>query len=594
MIPFEAEAAEGSLVARFRLVARGAAAAPALVEGEAAMSYAELDIASDDVARRLAGLRRDLPLALAFGHGAAAVVALLGALKAGIPFMPVDPQALPDGGEWALAGAQVILAEPRHAAWCRDHAPGVPVVVELPVAAPAVPPEAAGSDLAVIYLTSASSGPAKAVMIDHRALCRLGWRATRLNALRPGDRVAHLLSIAHLAAMNHVLGALLAGAALEVFDLRAGGGVAELGSWMASRRIDYLPALTSLQRRLMDVFAARPAAWNPRLLMFSGEPLVPADLDRLRHVLGWTPRVLHVLASTDAAGYVATLEVEAGRHDHAAVIPAGRAAEARRLLILDDTGEELPAGEVGEIVVVADDLPLGYWRQPALTAATYRQDPADPRCRWFFTGDLGRLRDDGLLEVVGRKDDMVKIRGYRVQTSRVEAALRQLPGVAEAVVVARDDLGPAPRLVGYVRPASGSTATPLDLRSALLAALPEFMVPWRIVILAALPLTAGGKVARRSLPPPPRDRPPGLPPWSAPVTEAEALLATLWSGLLAIDLIGRNDDFFELGGDSLDLVTIATQFAARRGAALGEADLFGAPTLAAMAARLEGALSPLP
>jgi acyl-coenzyme A synthetase/AMP-(fatty) acid ligase len=341
----------------------------------------------------------------------------------------------------------------------------------------------------------------------------------------------------------------------------------------------------------MDVFAARPTAWNPRLLMFSGEPLVPTDLDRLRGGLGWTARVLHVLASTDAAGYIATLDVEANRYGDAAVIPAGRAAEARRLLILDDTGEEMPAGEVGEIVVAADDLPVGYWRQPELTAATYRQDPADPLCRWFFTGDLGRLRSDGLLEVIGRKDDIVKIRGYRVQTSRVEAALRDLADVAEAVVVSRDDLGPTPRLVGYVRLASGALVTPLDLRNALLSQLPEFMVPWRIVILAALPLTAGGKVARRSLPPPSRDRPLGMPDWSAPNTKAEVTLAALWSDLLGIDLIGRDDDFFELGGDSLDLVAIATRFAEQGGAELGEVDLFGAPNLAAMAARLQAALS---
>jgi acyl-coenzyme A synthetase/AMP-(fatty) acid ligase len=577
----------GTIPERFRTVAARLPQATALVDDRLSLTYAQLDAASDRIAAGLAGLDRSRPVGLVFPHGASALVALLGVLKSGIPAMPADPPAMPDGAEAVLATAQLIIATPDFEPWCRQVAPGVPLATGLPDMAPAAPVAIRPDDPSVIYLTSGSSGAAKGVVHSHRSSSGFGWHGALLDRMAPGDRVAHIASFAHAASLTTILAAWFNGAALHAFDLR-GRGAADFPRWAEQHGITVMASVAvGVMRRLMDVLARSPRGWQPRSLRMGGEQATAADIRRLREELGWRSRVSVVYVSTDA-GYIAAWEDAADAPAADGPLPAGRPSPGRRVFIADEDGRSLPFGEAGEIVVAGNDLPLGYWQLPDLTAATYRADSDHPGQRMVFTGDLGQFDAAGMLRHLGRKDQIVKVRGHRVAAQLVEDRLRRQPGVVEAAVVAVGGADGVTRLVAHVEAAPGARPGPMALRRALLAELPEFMVPWRIMVTEALPRSIYGKVSRRDLPRPTPSRPEDLPAAVPPLTPTEASLAAAWSELFGFAPIGRDDDFFDLGGDSLDLATLVAQFEMDRDAFM-DAVITGAQTLGAMAAALDAA-----
>lgn len=272
------------------------------------------------------------------------------------------------------------------------------------------------------------------------------------------------------------------------------------------------------------------------------------------------------------------------------VVPVGVPFDSLSVTILDEDGTPLGPGDLGEIAAAGRFIALGYWNHSDLMAEEFRTDPLVPGHRQYFSGDVGCLRPDGLLELHGRKDHYVKIRGNGLLIPTVEAAIRRQPGVLEAVVLPFRNPGGTIRLVGYVTLEDGQHPTSLDLRRGVGAQVPNFMVPWKVVELPGFPMTAGGKVARRDLPPPAPAREAWMPDWVAPLTGAEAEVAGLWREVLQCDRIGRDDDFFEMGGDSLDLAGIAAGFGQLGGVNVDEADLYADSTLKGMAAELVSAV----
>lgn len=570
----------------FRRVAHRQPGALAIADDAAELTYAELDARSDAVAAGLAGLPRDRLVALAFGHGHAAIVALLGAIKAGVPALPLDPAAPPEGLEGLLATAQLILAEPAAEGWARTRGGGVPVVSALPACGALPSPPDPGSP-AVVFATSASTGPAKGVVRSHRSLVRHAWFLPNRHGYAPGDRISHLSSFAYAGSVPVIFGGLLSGAAIETFDLRR-HGAAEFVAWAEGRGLTVLQLTPSLLREAAEILAGAGARWQPRRVTVGGEAMRVADLRMLRERLGWTCPVVNRLASSEA-GIIAEWEVEAGRLGGAENAPVGLPVEDRQVAILGDAGEEALPDEPGEILVRGAHLASGYWGRPDLTAERFRPDPLVPGGVVLHTGDLGALRPDGLLLHLGRVDQMVKIRGYRVELAQVEAALRALPEVAEAVASAHVTQLGTPRIVAHVQPRPQTVTSASALRRSLQARLPDYMVPWRIKLLDSLPLTSGGKIARRALPPFGGERPDGLGPLVPPRTPTEALLAEIWSELFEVDAIGRNDDFHELGGDSLDILHVAACLFDRVAAFVNDAELLEHPRLADMAALVDGA-----
>ncbi|WP_439597708.1 non-ribosomal peptide synthetase [Falsiroseomonas sp.] len=586
MIPFERAEFDGTIPARLRRIVAALPAAEALVEEGRSLTYAALDAESDRAAAALRDLPQGSVVALVFGIGMEAIIALLGALKAGVPAMPIDPAAPPEDVIGLLAQVARIVTAPAQEAWCRDHAGSTPVQVGVPADAPGgIARTPRPEDPAIIYLTSASTGPAKGVVRPQRSLCWHAGLQTRHHGYAPGDRIAHLSSFAYAGAIPAILGGLLAGATVEVFDSRRHGLLA-LGRWAAARRITVLPVTPPVLRDLVEARLPERQAWQPRRIIVGGEVLRPEDVTALRERLGWDCPVVNRLASSEA-GMIAEWVVDPAACQGREVVPVGFAVEERGVAVLDEQGMPVPPGEVGEIVVSGDYLALGYWQRPELTAERFRPDPQRPGGRRLFTGDLGRLHPDGLLEHLGRADHMVKIRGYRVELAAVEAVLCRQEGVAEGVVQAVRMAGGDLRLAAWVQPVPGATISAPGLRQRLASVLPDYMVPWRVGVFAALPRSAGGKIARGRLPPLRGARPQGMPPAVPPRGATERLLAGLWATLFEVDEIGREDDFFELGGDSLDMLQVAAGLYEQRSVFITDADLLEHPRLADMAAAVD-------
>jgi hypothetical protein len=260
-------------------------------------------------------------------------------------------------------------------------------------------------------------------------------------------------------------------------------------------------------------------------------------------------------------------------------VPVGYPVDGKTVLILDGDRRPVPVGEVGEIAVQSEYLSPGYWRKPELTESVFLPDPTGGNARIYLTGDLGRQREDGCLVHLGRRDWQVKIRGYRVETAEVETALLALDEVADAFVTAQREEGEA-SLVAYVVAAGCPAPTVTGLRAALARMLPVYMRPRAFVILDALPRTRNGKIDQPALPPPPRVRPEIDQPFVAPRSSTEAEIAQVWEEVLEIEGVGVEDDFVELGGDSLLASRILSRIADRCRVEPTLAGLFVARTVA--------------
>ncbi|HEV7455609.1 MAG TPA: non-ribosomal peptide synthetase [Roseococcus sp.] len=586
MIPFERAEFDATIPSRLRRVVAALPDAVALVDGDQVLTYAALDAATDRAAATLADLPPGAAVALVFGIGMDAIIALLGALKAGVPAVPIDPAAPPEDVIGLFAQVARIVTGPAQEAWCRDRAGHVPVQVGLASGASgAVIRAPRPEDTGIIYLTSASTGPAKGVVRSQRSLCWHGGMQTRHHGYAPGDRIAHLSSFAYAGSTPAILGGLLAGATVEVFDIRRHGLVA-LGNWAAERRITVLPLTPPVLRDLVEARLAEREAWQPRRIIVGGDALRPEDVTALRDRLGWDCAVVNRLASSEA-GMIAEWVVDPAAIQGREVVPVGWPVEERHVTLVDEQGEPVPVGEIGEIVVSGDYTSLGYWNRPDLTAERFRPDPERPGGVRIFSGDLGRLHPDGMLEHLGRADQMVKIRGYRVELAAVEAVLCRQEGVAEGVVQAVRTAGGDMRLAAWVQPTPGVEINGIALRRRLAALLPDYMLPWRVGVFAALPRSAGNKIARGRLPPLSGARPDGMAPPVPTRSETEGLLAEIWSEIFEVDEIGREDDFFEFGGDSLDMLQVAAGLYERRAVFITDSDLLAHPRLADMAAAVD-------
>ncbi|MEU4522013.1 amino acid adenylation domain-containing protein [Amycolatopsis sp. NPDC024027] len=548
----------------------------AVVCGRTRLSYAELAARSDEVAARLAahGAGPETRVGLLTERGVDMVVAVFGVLKAGAAYVPLDP-AHPARHRAALladAGAVLVVTQPEPAG---SLPPGcVPVFVagggHHPVVAfPRIRPD----NLAYVLYTSGSTGRPRGVLGTHRGLLALfaahhaGIFATATATAGERLRVAHTAALSFDASWVPLLW-MLAGHELHVLeraDPRA--TVAAL----AAARADVLDATPSHVRMLLLAGLLDGPA-RPRVVVTGGEP-VGADLGAALTAAGVVVRNAYGTTETTVDSLVCDIVPE-GR----AVL--GRPVAGTRVQVLD--AGLRPAAE-GELHLAGPGLTRGYLGRPGATAAAFVADPAGPPgSRMYRTGDRVRRRDDGLLDFLGRADGQVKIRGIRVDPAEAEAALLGHPGLAAAAVVARRDGRDADQLVAYVVPKAASVT---GLRAYLRGRVPEHLVPARFVELAALPLTGSGKVDRRALPEPGRPGGDG----AAPRNPAEELVAGVWCEALGLDRVGADDDFVELGGDSILAMRVAGTLNRRLGTALPAQAVFGHRTVAGLAAALPAA-----
>ncbi|MFI2236279.1 amino acid adenylation domain-containing protein [Streptomyces chrestomyceticus] len=573
------------------LFAARVAAAPdavAVTDGRQSVQFGELDTASDRLAAYLRGLGvgRGDRVAVVLERSAGLLTTLLAVWKAGAAYVPVDAGYPAERVAFLLADsgpALVLCAEATRAAVPADLA-GQTVVLDDPKVRTAVAEAPAGEprpplhpqDLAYVMYTSGSTGVPKGVGVPHGSVAALagdrGW------ALGPDDAVLMHAPHAFDASLFEIWVPLVSGARVAV---------AAAGAVDAQRVREAVAAGVTAVHLTAGSFrvAAQedPECFAGLREVLTGGDVVPAA--SVARVRAACPEVTvrHLYGPTETTLSATWHRLRPGGPDPD-VLPIGRPLANRRAYVLDAFLQPVPPGVAGELYLAGTGLARGYLDRPGATAERFPADPFGRGGRMYRTGDLARWTPDGELLFAGRADAQVKVRGYRIEPGEIEAVLAAAPGVAQAAVVAREDRPGERRLVGYVVAAGDGTDGPAPdgqaLREHLARALPEYMVPAAVLVLDALPVTANGKVDHKALPAPGFS---AKAAGRAPRTAAEDILCGLFAELLGLERVGPEDGFFQLGGDSIMSMQLATR-ARREGVAFSAQDVFEQETPGALAA----------
>ena len=561
------------------LVSRQAAERPqatAVSCAGASLSYGELEQRSNRLAHELRelGVQPGVLVGCYLDRSVELMVGLLGVLKAGGAYVPLDPGYPPERLRFMVTDAEVRVLLTRSA--LKEDAPGGAASVlcvdeEALGRHPATPPAelASPEDLAYVIYTSGSTGRPKGVMIEHRNLTNLLASMAREPGLTAEDTLLAVTTFSFDIA------------AFELFGPLTAGGQVAIATDAESSDPDRL-------LRLLDgdvtVMQATPSTWRmllmanltpkPGLRVVCGGEALPREL--AGELLALTPAAWNFYGPTETTVWSTCWRV--GELD--GTVPIGRPIDNTSCYVLDGAGEPVPAGVLGELHIGGAGVARGYLGREELSAEKFVPDPFSEGGRLYRTGDVVRLRPDGLLEFQGRSDHQVKLRGFRIELGEIEAVLAGHPGVSQALAHVREDTPGDQRLVGYVvGEVPAEELTELARRH-----LPEHMVPGAIVSLEALPLTPNGKIDRASLPAPTLSSRAASTPPSTPLEEH---LVELWTEVLGVEGIGIHDSFFALGGHSLLVTRLMARTNASLGTSLPMRSPFEAPTVAQLAELLE-------
>ncbi len=553
------------------------------------LTYRELDRVTDGVARALlaCGLQRGTPIGLLLDQNATSgAVGVVGALKSGFPYLPLDPRFPPERLRFMVeqSGTALLVADAPSAEFAARLAAeqGLPLLhletlsSDPEAAAPEV--EIGLDDPAYLFFTSGSTGRPKGVPQTHRNRLQNMRNFMNLLQVSPEDRFSMLHSFGFSASASELFGALMAGACVYPYDVRR-QGLAGLSDWLDETGISVFQWIPSALRALAASLEPARVFPSVRVLQLSSEPVTETEVVLFRRHFRPGSVLVNRYGTTETS-IVTQFLVDHDTTLDGPLVPSGYPLPGKEVLILDEQGAACPPGTPGEIAIRSAFHSPGYWRAPELTAQRFRElEGTDDRL--YFTGDRGRLRPDGCLEHLGRLDQQVKVRGYRVEIAEVEAALRRIEGVRDAAVLARVDDAQGDgevELVAYVVRQEATTHT--RLRTVLAGLLPEGLLPRRYIFLPHLPITPTGKLDRSALPDPGASRPDLDGPYIPPETPLEEELAGLWSETLGVRPVGRHDSFLELGGNSLRAAKLLARIGERWGVRLAPVDLFARPTVA--------------
>jgi amino acid adenylation domain-containing protein len=562
--------------------------AVAVTAGDRRLTYHELDCQANRLARRLRslGVGADVPVGLCLPRSLEMVIAALGIWKAGGAYMPMDP-AYPSGRlSFMLEDARApVLVTNSHLA------PSLPVTrsevvilddVQLPGELDHAPKiSIMASDLAYVIYTSGSTGQPKGVEIPHSSLANLVSWHRHAFAVTPADCASHVAGLGFDAAVWELWPYLASGARVLLAEDAVRSSPELLRDWLLEHgvTISFIP--TPIAERLISLEWPREAAL--RLLLTGGDTLghYPRRGLPFRLVNNYGPTECTVVATSG----------EVLPEDDPEILPTiGRAIDGTRLYLLNDRIEPVAAGTAGEIYLGGAGVARGYRNQQELTAARFIPDPFsdEPGARMYKTGDFARRLSDGQLIFLGRTDDQIKIRGYRIEPNEIMMALSRHPDIRESLVIAREDKPGDRHLVAYIVLKTGAGVLHSALRDFLRETLPDYMIPGAFVRMNEFPLTPHGKVDREALPPP---------VFPAPIPEAvssvphgtptQSRVAGIVAGLLGLESVGPDDNFFLLGGHSLLGAQLIAKLRAAFDLQISLRSLFAAPTVAALASEIE-------
>lgn len=572
--------------------------AVAVTSADRSLSYAELEQRANRLAQKLRslGVERGSLVALFMDRSPDTLVALLGILKAGGGYVPLETHYPPARIQFIAEslGIRVAVSESARLEQLTSMAGSLEHVVCIDdEAALAEQPSSRVADgptaetTAYIIFTSGSTGTPKGVEVQHRPVINLIEWVNRTYGVGPGDRLLFITSLSFDLSVYDVFGSLAAGATIRIAAREEIQDPHRLTSILCEDGITIWDSAPPALNQLVP-FLPESAPGSPlRLVLLSGD-WIPVKLpDQIRGVFA-DARVVSLGGATEATIWSNSYDI--GEVDPSWVsIPYGRPIQNARYYVLDRKRNPCPIGVPGDLFIGGECLAAGYVNDTELTASKFVPDRFSnvPGARMYDTGDRARFFADGNIEFLGRRDFQVKIRGYRIELGEIESVLAEHPLVGDCTVLARDDPGSERYLAAYLVPSDGEAPASTDLRAFLKERLPEFMVPQHFVTLERLPLTPNGKVDWRSLPVPERRREDLGTEYVEPASETERLLAEIWQRVLAVDRVGATDSFFDLGGYSLLAVQVVYELEARTGVALPVSALLQAPTVRELAQRLE-------
>ncbi|OEZ95967.1 linear gramicidin synthase subunit B [Duganella sp. HH101] len=565
----------------------------ALVHEGEQLTYAELNARANRLAHHLRtlGVGPDVLVGLCVERSLEMVVALLGILKAGGAYVPLDPAYPADRLAYMLEDAAPAVLLTRQRLLASLPASEVPVFLldadaaSLDACDATNPSSVASADnLAYVTYTSGSTGKPKGVQINQRNVARL-VKSSDYVELNASSRILQLASLTFDASTFEIWGALLNGARLIIAEPGM-LSVTQIGAALEAHAIDTL-WLTSALFNQMVAYQLPSLAKVGRILA-GGEALSPHHVQQL---LDYSPsaRMINGYGPTESTTFTCCHTIPAGSVVGSS-IPLGRPIANTEVYILDAALEPVPVGAVGELHIAGAGLARGYLNRADLTADKFVPNPfGEAGSRMYKSGDLARYLEDGSIEYLGRIDHQVKLRGFRIELGEIESALAALEPVRDALVLAREDVAGDKRLVAYLVAREDAQLPETEgLRAALLASLPDYMVPAHFVVLEQLPLTPNGKVDRKALPAP--DMANNQKGYVAPRTSVEEALAGIICEVLSLDKVGIYDNFFHLGANSLSLMQIISKIQVFFDAKIDILQGYSAPTIAALAEGIELAM----
>jgi acyl-coenzyme A synthetase/AMP-(fatty) acid ligase/acyl carrier protein len=589
---FPQEDLETSVPARFEKIARLYPDRIAVKSGSDQITYDDMNKAANRLARALlAGREKSQePVALLLERGINLLIAAVAAMKAGKIPLHVDPGTSPDriGHILAESGAQLILSNDKHEALARRQANEAIRLLMLNDFQSGSGGENLSlsihsGDFAYIGLTSGATGKVKCAMKTHGYLLHSVMDETNSCHICAEDRLAVL---GFNAVSKFAFMALLNGAAQYPLD-RRGDSLLDLHSWLNRNSITMLVTTPTVFRSFFSASVKEEICSPVRLIRLGSEALFKSDFESYRQNFSDRCVLVYSYGSNETTSicdyFMDKNSLITGRR-----VPVGYLREGYELVLLDEFGNPVPPNEPGEIIVKSRFLASGYWQRNKLVPDKFLAAGEHKEDRSYFTNDIGRVSAEGCLEILGRKDSMVKIRGFRVDVGEVEAMLADHPELSYATVIAQEQATGDIKLVAYYVPESEPGPTVSQLRLFLGQKLPEYMIPSNFVKLAAPPLGATGKLDRKALPGASKSRPELDTIYITPATPVAEKLTEIWAVILSLDRVGINDNFFDLGGNSLLAARIVSRVNEALGVDLSVRSLFDAPTVAGLTAVIAG------
>jgi amino acid adenylation domain-containing protein len=589
----------------------------ALISGELTVAYAQLVVKIERLSALLRrhGVARDTIVGVSLERGADYVALAMALFEVGATLLPLDAaypaqrlkRILDDAAPELLLTCEAL----------RERIPQTQAEViiferleqeSVDVSPGQFSHGAEQGGIAYVLYTSGSTGEPVGVAVPHSSLSRYVRTLPEALGVNEDDVFVHTATFAFSASMRQLFMPLCLGSTVIVADDNERMNIPALFKLFKHRGVTVWDTVPTVWRQAIDTFrdlpvdAQRELLDNQlRLILLTGEALTWDLAAAWRHDLKHPARVINLYSQTETAGTVACYCLPEELERRSGIVPVGRAVAGASLHLLDEDGRPVPDGEVGELVVSGPRLAVGYLRRPERTAQRFvpMSTGGEAGERMYRTGDLGRRQADGTVEFVGRSDDRLKLRGYRIEPNEIASALCEDPIVRQAVVIARTDPAGHPRLVAYVVPSPeaasvGSVSRVMsaaELYRIASARLPEYMIPSAFVLLSELPRLPNGKIDRHALPDPLWSQPQVGAEISVPQTDLEQALAELWADVLGVERIGTGDDFLELGGDSIKAMQILSRIRKELDVNLPGTVLFTVRTIAALARVIESQLN---